>query len=295
MVLSKNKIISFILGILFLAAVLIWLAIFQTGSFASITSGLNNQQLKVIFFDVGQGAATFIEAPNKNQILIDGGPNSQILNKLGNEMPFFDRSIDLVILTHPDIDHLSGLIDVLKNYQVWQIIDPCIKDSSTTYQEWLHLIEEKKISRTCARSGQKIKLAENIELNVLYPFESLEGQSFKNTNLSSIVMKLIYGQSKILLTGDAEESTEYQLIKIGTDLKAQILQVAHHGSKNSTSQEFISNINPEIAIIQVGKNNKYGHPNQEVIDRLKGINIYRTDLDGDIKFFCNLEKCVMRR
>ena len=296
MILDKNKITSFILGVLFLAAILIWLAIFQTGSFASIIGGFNSQpKMKVIFFDVGQGAATFIEAPNKNQILIDGGPNSQILNKLGNEMPFFDRSIDLVILTHPDIDHLSGLIDVLRNYEVWQIIDPCIKDSSSVYQEWLRLIEEKKITRTCAQSGQKIRLAENIELNVLYPLESLEGQSFKNTNISSIVMKLIYGKSKIFLTGDVEESVEYQLVRSNTDLKSQILQVAHHGSKTSTSQEFISAVSPETAIIQVGKNNQYKHPHQEVLDRLTGIKIYRTDLDSDIKFLCDLERCSVRR
>lgn len=296
LILNKNKITSFILGVLFLTAVLIWLAIFQTAPFASIISGLSNQEkLKIIFFDVGQGAAIFIEAPNKNQILIDGGPGSQILNKLGNEMPFFDRSIDLVILTHPDNDHLNGLIDVLRNYEVWQIIDPCLKDSSFVYQEWLRLIEEKKISRICAQVGQKIKLAENIELNVLYPLESLEGQSFKNTNISSIVMKLIYGKSKIFLTGDAEESVEYQLVRNGTDLKSQILQVAHHGSKTSTSQEFISSVSPEIAIIQVGKNNQYKHPHQEVLDRLTGIKIYRSDLDSDIKFLCDLEKCIVRR
>lgn len=296
MFLSKDKITSSILGILFLGAILIWLAIFESAPSASIISGLNNQpELKVAFFDVGQGAATFIEAPNKNQVLIDGGPGSQILNKLGRQMPFFDRDIDLIVLTHPDNDHLNGLIDVLRNYEVGQVIDPCLDDPSFAYQEWLRLIKEKEISRTCAEAGQRVKIDEDIQIIIFYPFENLTGQSFKNTNASSIVMKLIYGQSKILLTGDAEESIEHQLIQNGADLKSQILQVAHHGSKTSTDQEFVSRVNPEIAVIQVGKNNKYKHPHQEVLDRLKDIKIYRTDLDGDIKFLCGLEKCFVKR
>lgn len=288
----RQKITVYILSALLLAVILVWFSVFQFSS-ASIFRAEKKPGLKVDFFDVGQGNAVFIEAPNKNQVLIDGGPGSQILNKLGQEMAFFDRNINVVILTHPDADHLNGLIDVLKKYDVGEVIDPCINDSTAAYQEWLRLIEEKKIKRLCAQAGQNIKLGDNAEIAILYPFSSLKGMSFKNTNDSSIVAKFIYGRSRIVLTGDAEEKTEYQLVSSSADLKAQILQVGHHGSKSSTSDNFLQAVNPEIAVIQVGLNNRYGHPAQQTLDRLKNINakIFRTDLDGDIEFLCGVDQC----
>lgn len=289
---KNTKIIYFLLAALFLSTVLVWLAVFKNGS-ASLLGNWQQEKAKIIFFDVGQGNSVFIESPNSNQVLIDGGPGSQVLNKLGQTMLFFDRNIDVIILTHPDADHLNGLVDVLKKYDVGEIMEPCIADSSATYGEWNKLIEEKKIHRTCAQFGQKIKLAKDVELNVLYPFKPLEGASFKNTNDASIVMVFCYGQTKILLTGDAEEKIEYQLINSNIDLKAQILQIGHHGSKSSTSESFLKAINPETAVIQVGKNNRYGHPTNEVLERLKNISakIFRTDLDGDIEFLCGVDKC----
>lgn len=291
-ILKRAKIVYFLLISLFFLAGLIWAMIFQNGS-ASLFGSWQQAALKIVFFDVGQGNSVFIEALNSNQILIDGGPGSQVLNKLGQAMPFFDRDIDVVILTHPDADHLNGLVDVLKKYDVGEIIEPCIVDSSAAYGEWNKLIEEKKIHRTCAKFGQKIKLAENIEFNILYPLQSLEGASLKNTNDASMVMIFCYGQARILLTGDAEEKTEYQLINSSIDLKAQILQIGHHGSKSSTSENFLKAVNPGITIIQVGKNNRYGHPSQEVLSRLKNISakIFRTDLDGDVKFLCDARSC----
>lgn len=288
---NRQKISIYILSALFLGAILVWSAVWQSGT-ASIAGQLSEgNKLKVDFFDVGQGSATLIEAPNQNRVLIDGGPGSQILNKLGRAMPFFDREIDVVILTHPDSDHLNGLIDVLRKYQVEEVVDPCLAEPQANYQEFLRLIEEKKINHLCAQAGQRIKLAEDVALDILYPFESLEGVSLKNTNDSSIVAKLTYGQNKILLTGDAEQKTESQLINKQIDLRTQILQVGHYGSKSSTSAEFFQAVQPEVAVIQVGKDNRYGHPHQEVLDRLKSVKIFRTDLGGDINFLCSLEKC----
>lgn len=309
---NRQKITFYVLTVLFIAAVLVWVAVFQSGlvhrslgegglvhrslgeggQLASISGNLGErEELKVIFFDVGQGAAVFIEAPNGNQMLVDGGPGSQILNKLGKAMPFFDREIDLVVLTHPDSDHINGLIDVLKKYEVGQVVDPCLADPSGGYQEWLRLVEEKEILRLCARVGQRIKLADGIVINVLYPFQSLESISFTNTNDASIVLKIVYGESAILLTGDAEKKTEYQLVHSDINLQSQVFQVGHHGSKTSTTEEFVTAVQPEIAVIQVGKNNRYGHPHQEVLDRLAGIKIFRTDLDEDVNFLCSPESC----
>lgn len=289
----RQKFSLYILAALFLIAALIWSNFLDFGQFASIINGVKNGGVKITFFDVGQGNSVFIEASNNNQVLIDGGPGSQILNKLGETMLFFDRNIDVVILTHPDADHLNGLVDVLEKYEIGEIVEPCINESSAAHGEWNKLIEEKKIPRTCAKFGQKIKLAKNIELNILYPFESLAGMNLKNTNDSSLVIKMSYGENKILLTGDAEEKTEYQLINSGVGLEAQILQVGHHGSKSSTSENFLKAVNPKTAVIQVGKNNRYGHPSQEVLGRLKNISpkIFRTDVDGDIEFLCDVDRC----
>jgi len=291
---KNRKIIFYIFLFLFLAAVLIWSFIFSQGP-ASVLNSLENGKTKVVFFDVGQGNSVFIEAPNGNQVLADGGPGSQVLNKLGEQMPFFDREIDVVILTHPDADHLNGLIEVLKNYQVNEVIDTCIEDSGKGYAEWKKIIEEKKIHHLCAQAGQKIKLADGVELDILFPFVSLEGVKFTNTNDSSIVMEFVSNNSKIMLTGDAEVKTEYQLVNSSLNLKSQILQVGHHGSKSSTSQEFLAAVNPEIAVIQVGADNRYGHPVQEILDRLKSVSnkIFRTDEDGDIEFLCGKNNCVI--
>jgi competence protein ComEC len=289
----SKKFIYYTLVALFLFAVLVWSFVFSSQQFASVLGGQTENSAKIIFFDVGQGSAVFIETPNKNQVLIDGGPGSQILNKLGEAMAFFDRKIDIVILTHPDADHLNGLIDVLENYEVKQVVETCINDSGSGYGEWLALLGEKKISRLCARASQGIKLDKEIIIEIIFPFESLAGQSIENTNSASIVAKLSFGESDILLTGDAEKATEYQLVNSGVDLRSQILQVGHHGSKSSTSEEFLKAVLPETSVIQVGKNNRYGHPAQEILDRLKNINaeIFRTDLNGDIEFLCDLSKC----
>jgi competence protein ComEC len=294
--LDSVKISFYVLGILFFIAIIIWSFIFSSPQFASVLGGQTENSAKIFFFDVGQGAAVFIETPNKNQILIDGGPGSQILNKLGEAMAFFDRKIDIVILTHPDADHLNGLIDVLKNYEVKQVVEPCVNDSGSGYGQWLALLGEKKISRLCARAGQKIKLDKEITIEIIFPFESLAGQSIENTNSASIVTKLSFGENDVLLTGDAEKATEYQLVNSGVDLRSQILQVGHHGSKSSASEEFLKAVAPEISVIQVGKNNRYGHPAQEVLDRLKniGAEIFRTDLGGDMEFLCDVEKCLKR-
>jgi competence protein ComEC len=245
--------------------------------------------LEVTFFDIGQGDAIFIETPQSHQILIDGGPTSIILEKLAKEMPFWDRSIDLIILTHPEHDHISGLLEVLKSYEVENILWTGIIRDTAEYQEWERLIKEEEAEIKVAKAGQRIKCltsgVKQCELKVLYPFENLEGQEFKNSNNTSIVVKLIYDGSSFLFTGDAYKSIERKLIERGSKIDSDILKVGHHGSKTSSAQEFIEAVSPEIAIISAGRDNKYGHPHQEVLERLKnyGIRILRTDKEGDIK------------
>lgn len=258
-----------------LTAILIWLAVFTQSP---------SQLLEVNFFDVGQGSAIFIEAPNKNQVLIDGGPDSSILNKLGQAMPFYDREIDVLILTHPDSDHLNGLIDVLRRYRVNLIIENGIADSSAAYGIWHNLIKEKNIPVEVASVGKSVILADGLRLDILSPLHSLANADLKNTNTSSIVGRLVYGDTSFLLTGDADQAVEWQMINNRFNLNSDVLGVGHHGSKTSTSEQFLQAVTPQFAAIQVGKNNKFGHPHQEILQRLKDILILRTDIDKDIKF-----------
>jgi competence protein ComEC len=273
---GNEKFVLFILGFLFLANFFAWIVVFDLRS---------HKFLEVNFFDVGQGDAILIETPQRHQILIDGGPSSKIIEKLTREIPFWDRSIDLIILTHPEKDHLTGLLEVLKRYKVENILWTGIVRNIPEYKEWLNLLEKEKANVKIARAGQKI-FCKNCQwkIEIFYPFESLGGIEFEDSNNTSIVSKLIFGNSSFLFTGDIYRDVEESLTLTPFDLSSKVLKVAHHGSKTSSSEKFLENVSPEIAIISVGEN-KYGHPNKEVLETLKryGIKVLRTDREGDIK------------
>lgn len=238
--------------------------------------------LEVIFFDIGQGDAVFIETPLNYQILIDGGPSSAILNKLGKEIDFWDRTIDLIILTHPEHDHIAGLIEVLKRYNVENILWTGVLRDTGEYDEWTRLIEDSNVE--IAQLGQKI-IAPNIFFEILYPFENLEGQIVKNTNNSSIVSRLVFNDTCFIFTGDIYSSVERKIIDKQLDLDCEVLKIGHHGSKTSTSKELLENVTPQIAVISAGKDNSYGHPHDKVLEILTDydIKVLRTDQLGDIK------------
>lgn len=301
---TKNF-VYLILNFLFLLNILAWLAVYD----------LNKPQLlEVNFFDVGQGEAIFIETPSRHQILIDGGPSSVILEKLAESLPFWDRTIDLIILTHPEHDHLAGLIEVLKRYKVENILWTGVVRDTAEYKEWQRLIRDEREKEGAqikiAQSGQLIDFGNqsNRYMEVLYPFENLEGQEFKNSNNTSIVAKLIFGTpsthhppasralTSFLFTGDAYKSVEKKLMDKKIDLASDVLKVGHHGSKTSNSEAFIKYVSPEIAVISVGKDNPYHHPHQETLDILEkyGIKILRTDKNGDIKIISNGINLIMR-
>lgn len=272
----NKKFSWYILGVLALAAALILIAIFSQSQ---------SQYLKVIIHDIGQGDAIFIETPEKYQILIDGGPDSSILAKLGENLPFYDRSLDLVILTHPHDDHVAGLIDVLKRYDVKQILYTGVSHTAPNYIEWLKIIRDKGISLEIAQNGQIIKLSETAELHILYPFEELTGEKVKNLNSTSILCRLIYDSTSFLFTGDAEKEEEQDLIDHNIYLKSDVLKVGHHGSNTSSTENFLKAVSPDIGVISAGKDNRFGHPSDKLLERLEnnGIKIYRTDKDGDIE------------
>jgi len=271
---SKKKLVFYVLAFLGLLNVLAWSVVFNLSE---------THFWEITFFDVGQGDAILIETPGRNQILIDGGPDSTILEKL-NKMPFWDRTIDLLILTHPDNDHITGLVHVLSSYKVENILWTGAVKQAAVFEKWQELIEKENARILTAKAGQEIT-ADRTLLQVLFPFDSLEGKSVKDTNNTSIVLKLDIGEISFLFAGDVYESTERELVRRGIDLSSDILKVGHHGSKTSTSTEFIGEVLPETAVISAGSDNSYGHPHKETLDTLEkyDITIFRTDLQGDIK------------
>lgn len=273
----KNKKLAYsTLGLLFIAAVFVWSTIF---------SQTPDSVLEVTFFDVGQGDSIFIETPQGRQVLIDGGPDKTVLEKLSQTMPFYDRTIDLLILTHPDADHITGLVETLKYYQVSHILTSGIRKETAVYQKWRDLIQRKNIPLTIAQAGQKIILQKDIVMKIFWPEQSLIESFSKNTNNVSVVGQLAYGQSEFLLTGDIEKEIEQHLVgSLGSEsLQSDVLKIPHHGSKTSSSYNFLKAVNPQIAVISVGLNNRYKHPHSTVLERLKNYAVYRTDKDGDIQ------------
>jgi beta-lactamase superfamily II metal-dependent hydrolase len=275
-----KKVILFIAGFLFLLNIFSWNEVFAL-------CGPHN--LKVDFLDVGQGDSAFILTPENHQILIDGGPDASVLKKLSFLMPFWDKNLDLVILTHPESDHMQGILYVLKRYKADYILWTGVKKSAPEYTEWMNVLaKQKKLGAKIiiAEYGQEIK-AGNVLIDTLHPFESVEGTDAKNsTNDTCVVSKLIFGKNSFIFMGDISSKAEKELVYEKLNLQSDVLKVAHHGSKYSTSELFLSAVNPKFAVISVGAKNTYGHPTPEVLQRLEkfGIKMFRTDKDGDVVF-----------
>jgi competence protein ComEC len=260
---------------------------------ANIIRSFQKQELKVIFLNVGQGDSILI-SKGTNQILIDGGPSgTTLLSEAGKYIPFWDRKIELIIETHPDQDHIQGLVDVFKHYQVKKVIKTENESQSQVFKTLQDLIEKEKIEVINGTGGVSLKLAGEIQGDIIYPSDIKTG---KDTNENSVVLKLKTEKSSFLFTGDLPTSSEAEIISKGIDINADYLKVAHHGSKYATSAEFLEKVKPKEAIISVGKNS-YGHPSQEALDRLKKENIpvLRTDEEGDIIFICPREERCYRQ
>lgn len=233
--------------------------------------------------NVGQGDALFIESPTGVQVLVDAGPPQRVLSELSKVMPFWDRKIDALIMTNPDLDHIAGFLDILRLYEVGMFFEPGTVNSSDTYKILQRQIKDKNIPNILARAGTRVHLGGGAYLDILFPDRDV--YDWEN-NMASVVAKLTYGDTSIMLTGDATKDTEQILLqKYKSDyLKSDILKAGHHGSKTSTGEEFIKFVEPQYSFISSGKDNKYGHPHQEVLDILESnnVNVLRTDELGAI-------------
>jgi competence protein ComEC len=254
----------------------------------------------VDFLNVGQGDSALIKTPAGQKILVDGGPDGSVIKELGQVLPWWDKKIDLMILTHPHDDHVTGLTDVIKRYEVKKILYTGALHNSPNYLAWLETVRDKKIPVVIIDHPQKINLGEEpasgqvssssvpeskpCVLDIFFPRKSFLNKQFANLNLSSLVFKLTYGKNKFLFVGDAEVPVEQELLKAKVDLSADVLKVGHHGSDTASSEDFLKAVLPRIAVISVGVDNQFGHPSLRTIKKLERINakIFRTDLDGTV-------------
>ncbi len=264
-----------LIAILFLGVAVVW---------SIVISQTNNSILTVSMLDIGQGDSILIESPEKIQVLVDGGPNRKVLSALGKEIPFYDRSLDLLVVSNSDKDHLAGFIDILQSYKIGAVLISSAESETSVFKTFIDLVEEKNIPIIYAYRGQKINIGGGAYIEVLFPDRNVSGLE---TNTGSIIMKLVYGESSMIFTGDAPSSVEDYVASLdGANLKSDILKVAHHGSKTSISESFLGLVGAQFAAVSVGAKNTYGHPNSETLDALKQFDykILRTDEIGTITF-----------
>lgn len=241
--------------------------------------------LKVSFYDIGQGDSIFIETPDRFQVLFDGGPGPAILERLSGDMPFYDRSLNLLVSTHPDADHISGLIDVLERYQVASVITSSVGTRTSAYERFT---QELGYERTNIRQGMAfsdkdpILLGGGVALTILHPDA---GTPTTNTNDSGIVSLVTYGKFNVLLLADVSKEVEKHILPWITN-QVTVVKIAHHGSRFSSGKEFLSRIAPQICVIQVGKNT-YGHPSLEALASITqaGCQLWRTDRQGTLTLY----------
>jgi len=243
----------------------------------------SNRVLTFAMLNIGQGDALFIESPTGTQVLIDGGPPKKILSQLSLVMSSFDRTIDAFIITNPDQDHIAGFLDVLKIYKVGEVFEPGTLTDTRIYQNLKNEISKNNIPDILARKGMRLDLGGGVFIDILFPDRDVSTWS---TNDGSIVARLSYGITSIMLTGDATTKTENIILNENskTSLDSTILKVGHHGSRTSSSLPFVEAVSPMYAFISDGKDNKYGHPHQDTLNNLLsfGVKIFRTDLLGTI-------------
>ena len=274
-----------ILGVLLLGtAFFSFIPLMLGGQEAFVLGEKGSSLLTVAFLDVGQGDAIFIETPDGVQMLIDGGADSSVLRELPKYMPMLDKSLDVVLATHPDKDHIGGLVDVLERYRVEDIIWTKNKNDTAVSDTFNSAVEDELATVHIARSGQQLMLGASTTLLILSPTGDTTNWE---SNTSSIVAQLRYGDIEFMLTGDAPISIEEYLAQnYGEALESEVLKLGHHGSKTSTSDDFLSVVKPKYGVISADIGNRYGHPHHEVVLRAieYKVELSNTATDGTIVF-----------
>ncbi|OGH48252.1 MAG: hypothetical protein A3A51_04520 [Candidatus Levybacteria bacterium RIFCSPLOWO2_01_FULL_39_10] len=255
-------------------------------------SQYSSDKLTIVFCDVGQGDAIFIRTPAKTDILIDGGPDKSVLDCLSHNMPFWDKTIDLIVLTHPHADHMTGLVSVIERYKVLSFYDSNERPNDEIYALLMQKLADKNLSARKLARGNNFKDSSGMRFRIFWPrLKSSDEvkQNISNNDLNSLssVGILKFGNFSVLFTGDAEsEILKNFAAEIGD---VNILKVPHQGSSGALTDEILEIIKPELAVILVGENNRYGHPSRDTVELLKKhkVKVLRTDIDGEIKVASN--------
>lgn len=280
--------------------------------FLAVTQAMDvNGGLRVTVMDVGQGDSILIQTPEYHNILIDAGPDVTVVDQLSKQMGFFDKTIDLFILTHPHRDHHGGILDVMQKYNVERVLLTGVDAGDPVYLAFLEAIEEQDIEVWFNQSDRDIQIGTDLYLDILYPFggQSLVGQEVYNKNNSSIVARLlrrvvggkrgifaqVYADDEeedsssdgwealVLLAGDAEQEEEREILLSGQELQAPVLKLGHHGSRTSTSEPYLAAVNPKMAVVSAGADNSFGHPHPETLEKTKHLDVRQTMLEGAIE------------
>jgi competence protein ComEC len=263
-------------GILALTATLVWL---------NAISGRSDGRLRMTVLDVGQGDAILVETPGGARMLIDGGPSgSLLLQALANELPPSARRLDLVVLTHAQDDHVTGLVSLFERYEVEQALMGPIAGETAAFREWRERIDEYGVTVHEAMAGEWAELGRGARLEVLGPLPGGVRGSSDRLNDNSVVLRLVVGDVSFLLTGDITAAAEGQILSAGGDIHSTVLKVAHHGSDGSSTEPFIEAVSPEVAVVSAGIDNTFGHPSPTTLLRLAGIPVMSTDSNGSIRF-----------
>lgn len=257
------------------ATLLIYIAVLQ----------LPDGRWYVHFLDVGQGDAILLRTPGGRTVLVDGGPDPVVLaSRVGRALPFWQRRIDLVVVTHPDSDHLAGLLGVIERYEVTQVLHGPMAGSTPLEQAWREALAERGIASMPATRGAVIAIGDTTALHVLHPPGETPPGAEGDDNSSSVVLRVVAGECRLLLTGDIDAATEAALLAAGAPLDATVLKVSHHGSGGASTAPFVAAVAPQVAVISVGAENRFGHPAAATLERLEeqGIRVLRTDRDGTV-------------
>lgn len=248
--------------------------------------------LHLYFFSVGEGDAIVIRTPDKKTVLIDGGPDQTVLEKIGFVVPVWDRTIDVLIVTHPDSDHLTGALEVLQTHPVNLVIETNIPKASSIYTAWEQYLTKHQTPRVYAGYLDSIHLIDTLNIAL---FTSTAPKQ-DNSNTASIITRVSYKNFDTLLLADLEKLGEQELLKTSLASPSEVFKVAHHGSKTSTSESLVTQLAPLFAVISCGEQNPYGHPHQETLETLTNHNIQtlRTDIQGDIEIISNGENFWIR-
>ena len=281
MMVTATNVRLWMLAAVTLVTLLLWLPLSPLAAGVASESG---SDLVVAFLDVGQGDGIFIQTPDGVQVLIDGGPDGSVLRSLGEVLPWGDRSLDLVVGTHPDKDHVAGLVDVLERFSVTQILRTENVSDTAASKAFDRAVADEGAEVAYARAGQVWRLGSDVTLTVLSPVGNPEAWE---SNASSIVALVRYGDIEFLLTGDAPAGTETFLVeRHGSALQAEVLKLGHHGSRTSSDAVFLGVVQPQYAVVSAGKDNDYGHPHAEVVERVAqaGVRLVSTAEEGIVMF-----------